>query len=49
MIHVAKPISTMANSADTMPTNTAHSRANQNVRICQRKCDSSHVLCGRAG
>lgn len=43
MAEIAKPTTTIANSASSAPTTTAHSSACQNVRICRAKCDSSHV------
>src|SRR2546427_9649369 len=31
------------NVTNTIPPTTSHNTANQNVRICQPKCESSHV------
>ena len=40
---VTKPMSTSMNGSDTSEATTIQSRAYQNVRICQRKCDSRNV------
>ena len=42
-IQVPIPTRITDSGSETRPTNSAHSSANQKVRICQLKCDSSQV------
>lgn len=40
---VAKPIKMNISGAETISTSSDQRNANQNVRICQLKCDASQV------